>query len=66
MDTSLYKEMVLTQLQDREFYKRIDGNKDKNVMSKISKLLKEFPDNLLPEEIDYLTNFEIKPSNFYI
>ncbi|XP_062587971.1 uncharacterized protein LOC134249655 [Saccostrea cucullata] len=65
MDTDHYKEMVLDQLNDNNFYKELVSNEDSKTMRRIRKFTNNFADNLTKKEVDYLTNFEIKSSNFY-
>ncbi|XP_061190017.1 uncharacterized protein LOC133197844 [Saccostrea echinata] len=65
MDMDHYREMVLDQLMDTNFYKELVSNEDSKTICKIKKLTSKFADNLTVKEVDYLTNFENKSSNFY-
>ncbi|XP_061168845.1 uncharacterized protein LOC133178101 [Saccostrea echinata] len=65
MDREHYKEMSLSQLQDNQFYKKLEQNQDRQSMLKITNLTKKFQSNLTKNEIEYLTNFEVKTSHFY-
>ncbi|KAL5012387.1 hypothetical protein ScPMuIL_010938 [Solemya velum] len=65
LDTLYYKQLVMEQLNDHNFYERIESNKDKTVMRDIKKFLKKHHESFTNNEIDYLTNFEGKTSNFY-
>ncbi|XP_062601156.1 uncharacterized protein LOC134262845 [Saccostrea cucullata] len=65
MDRDHYKEMVMSQLQDDQFYKKLDQNGDRQTMRRIERLTKKFAGEFTKNEIDYLTHFEVKTSNFY-
>ena len=65
MDTDYYREKVLEQLNDEEYYCQEQENSDKKVRSKIKSLVDRNARNLTEKEADYLCNFEIKQSNFY-
>ncbi|XP_062588448.1 uncharacterized protein LOC134250115 [Saccostrea cucullata] len=65
MDREHYKEMSLSQLQDNQFYKKLEQNTDRQTMLKIQKLTKKYQGNLTKNELEYLTDFEVKTSHFY-
>ena len=65
MDRDHYKEMSLSQLQDHQFYTKLEQNEDRRTMLKIEKLTRKYQDNLTDNEIEYLTKYEVKSSNFY-
>ena len=65
MDKEHYKEMVLNQLTDDQFYQELPSNDDGKTMRKIKKFTSKYTDILTDKEVDYLTNFETKASNFY-
>ena len=65
MDTDHYKEMALEQLGDRQFYIQVTERVDKLTSSKVNKFTTKFNHHLTKNEADYLTNYEIKSSNFY-
>ncbi|XP_062576664.1 uncharacterized protein LOC134238563 [Saccostrea cucullata] len=65
MDKEHYKDMVLEQLDDINFYKELPSNEDKKTMSTMKKYTSKFSHNLTKKEIDFLLNFEVKTSNFY-
>lgn len=65
MDAEHYQQMVYDQLNDRNFYSKVDAKVDKKTFNKVCKLVDKFKDNLHKNEADYLKNFEIIPSNFY-
>lgn len=65
MDRDHYKEMSLSQLQDHQFYTKMEQNEDRRTMLKIEKLTRKYQDNLTDNEIEYLTKYEVKSSNFY-
>ncbi|CAC5397420.1 unnamed protein product [Mytilus coruscus] len=64
MDKDHYKEMVLNQIEDGVFYQKLNGNRDKSIMSKIRKLIKEYSNSLTNKEIDYLKFLRLKPAIF--
>ena len=65
MNKSYYKDKILELLNDPETYSEIPNNMDKKTMSKINSLVTTNKSNLTKKEIDYLTNFEYKTSQFY-
>ena len=65
MNKTHYKAMVYNQLDDRVIYKRTGKSCDKTVFNKLSKLVKKYQGDLTKKEIDYLTKFMFKTSNFY-
>ena len=65
MDANHYEQMVSDQLEDQSFSKKLPQNEDKKTMSQIGKLIRNHGQNLTKNEIDYLTNFEVRTSNFY-
>ena len=64
MDRNYYKSLAQEQLDDMNFYTKLESNKDRPTMIKIKNLTSRFEGNLTKNEIDYLTNFEVKTSNF--
>uniref|UniRef100_A0A8W8MEY9 Uncharacterized protein n=1 Tax=Magallana gigas TaxID=29159 RepID=A0A8W8MEY9_MAGGI len=58
MDRDHYKEMSLSQLQDHQFYTKLEQNEDRRTMLKIEKLTRKYQDNLTDNEIEYLTKYE--------
>lgn len=65
MDRTYYKTKILETLEDRNNYKLIDTNIDKNIISKITKLCTTHNKILTKKEKDFLINFIPKTSNFY-
>ncbi|CAG2236124.1 unnamed protein product [Mytilus edulis] len=65
MDTDFYKEKVLEQLNDEEYYKQITNNPDKATKKRLKKLIKDYDQCLTEKEIAYLCDFDPKESNFY-
>ena len=65
MDRNYYKSLAQEQLDVMNFYTKHESNKDRPTMIKIKNLTSRFEGNLTKNEIDYLTNFEVKTSNFY-
>ncbi|XP_062606683.1 uncharacterized protein LOC134268439, partial [Saccostrea cucullata] len=51
--------------KDNQFYKKLEQNTDRQTMLKIKKLTKKYQGNLTKNEIEYLTDFEVKTSHFY-
>ncbi|CAG2251143.1 unnamed protein product [Mytilus edulis] len=64
MDTDFYKEKVLEQLNDEEYYKQITNNPDKATKKRLKKLIKDYDQCLTEKEIAYLCDFDPKESNF--
>ena len=52
-------------LNDRNNYKQIDENNDTNIVSKIKTLCQKYHNILTKHEIEYLTKFDVKTSNYY-
>ncbi|CAG2208988.1 unnamed protein product [Mytilus edulis] len=65
MDTDFYKEKVLEQLNDEEYYKQVTNNPDKATKKRLKKLIKDYDQCLTEKEIAYLCDFDPKESNFY-
>ena len=65
MNREHYKKMVLEQLEDKQTYKTTSSNCDKNVMTTILTHCKKYKDNLTKAEISYISNFQMRTSNFY-
>jgi hypothetical protein len=65
MDRLHCKEMVLKELQNTQFYNKLKTSEDRHTMLKIQKLIRKKSDHFTKNEIDYLTNFEVKSNNFY-
>ena len=65
MDRGHYKTMVETLLLDKEYYQELTADPQKSDKIKYKRLLNKYKDCLTEKEIDYLVNFEMKPSNFY-
>ncbi|CAG2205048.1 unnamed protein product [Mytilus edulis] len=65
MDTNFYKEKVMEQLNDEEYYKQITNNPDKATKKRLKKLIKDYDQCLTEKEIAYLCDFDPKESNFY-
>ncbi|CAC5375871.1 unnamed protein product [Mytilus coruscus] len=54
MNKEYYKDKVLEQLKDTEFYKEKKRIKDNTIMRKIKHLIKKYPDSITSKEKDYL------------
>ena len=65
MSKDHYKEMILEQLTNTDFYQELSSNEDRKTICKIKRFTSKFAENLTDKEADYLTNFEVKTSNFY-
>ena len=65
MDKENYKKIVETLLSDTGHHKELRTDPSKTDKIKYSKFLKKYKDLLTEKEFDYLTNFEMKLSNFY-
>ena len=65
MDRENYKEIVETMLSNEEYYEELHTDPQKTDRIKYNKFLKKYKNNSTQKEMDYLTNFEMKPSNFY-
>lgn len=65
MERDHNNEMSLSQLQDRQFYTKLEQNEDRRPMLKIKKKLSsKYQENLTNNKMEYLTNFEVKSSIF--
>ena len=65
MNKSHHMTMVYSQLDDGITYKRLSMSSDKTIIEKLSKLVNKYERELTKKEIDYLSNFIYKTSNFY-
>ena len=64
MDREHYKTMAKTLLLDEKYYQELSADPQKSDKIKYKSLLSKYKDCLTEKEIDYLVNFEMKPSNF--
>ena len=61
-----YKNKIELMLQEENTYKEINNpNKNKETLNKIKKLTREYANDLTKKEIDYIINFDHRPSNIY-
>ncbi|XP_029641282.1 uncharacterized protein LOC115216224 [Octopus sinensis] len=65
MDKDHYRYMFREQLNGQHFHKKLNQNEDKKAMSEKHGLVLKYRNNLTGNEVNYLTNFEVKTSNFY-
>ncbi|CAG2199913.1 unnamed protein product [Mytilus edulis] len=65
MDKTFYREKVLEQLNDNEYYTKLRKNNDKSTIRKIKKLVEEYSESFTDNEIAYLCDFTPKEANFY-
>lgn len=65
MDTTFYKTLVPQHLSDENFYVKLSENFGKKFMRDLKCLCKIYIYILKYKELDCLTNFEMKASNFY-
>lgn len=65
MDTDFYEQKIHTLLNNKDTYKRIPKNIDKETLMKINQLIHKYGDILTEKEKDYLTNFDFENSTFY-
>ena len=65
MDTEYYRNKIQEMLNDQNNYKQIDENNDTNIISKIKTLCQRYDNILTKHEIEYLTKFDVKTSNYY-
>ncbi len=64
MDKEFYRDKILHILNNEDNYKMVDKSVDNSVIRKVKLHTTKYRDNLMPEELDYITNFEWKSSNF--
>ncbi|VDI81669.1 Hypothetical predicted protein [Mytilus galloprovincialis] len=65
MDKTFYREKVLEQLNDNDYYTKRRKNNDKSTIRKIKKLVVEYSESLTDNKIAYLCDFTPKEANFY-
>ncbi|CAG2230443.1 unnamed protein product [Mytilus edulis] len=65
MDKTFYREKVLEQLNDNEYYTKLRKNNDKSTIRKIKRLVEEYSESFTDNEIAYLCDFTPKEANFY-
>ena len=63
MDKLYYRDKVLEQLNDDEYYKKTNSNIDDAVTRDIKKLMQKYSESFTEQEMDYVCNYEIKSSN---
>ena len=67
MDKSYYRDyLVLENHLNDNAYKKIDQNEDRQVIKKLNTLLLNYEERLTRKEVDFISNFEWKTSNFYV
>ncbi len=65
MNTDYYQQKIMNLLGDTTFYVQLPENVDSLTMNRIRKLVKDHSTELTEKEQQYLTDFEVKTSNFY-
>ena len=65
MNKSHYMSMVYGQLNDGVNYQGTEKSWDKTVVVNLTKLVDKYQNSLTEKEVDYLTNFSYRTSNFY-
>ena len=65
MDAGFYCSKMQQILEDKDTYKKLDTNIDKQILKKIENLTKTHEEELTEKEINYLTNFNCKTSQLY-
>ena len=65
MNAEYYQQKIMDLLCDTSFYVQLPDNADSLTMIRIRKLVKDHSAELTPKEQQYLTDFEVKTSNFY-
>ena len=66
MNSENYKQLCLDIIDNDDNYYKLDTNSgEKTTKKKYKEFLEQHADNLTKKELDYLTRFEIKESNFY-
>ena len=64
MNKEFYKRKLLQMLDDKSFYKQIENQTTKDTMKKIKKVI-GLAKEITRHELNYLLDFECKPSMFY-
>ncbi|CAG2255146.1 unnamed protein product [Mytilus edulis] len=65
MDRIYYRDKIQEQLNDIQYYRELNDNMERKTKRNINKLISKFPHCTTAKEVDYLTKFEVKTSNFY-
>lgn len=65
MDWNHYKHMLLEQLNDKNFYRKINKCKERNSITQVGKLTMKYHSNLTLKETIYFINLEFKTGIFY-
>ena len=65
MSKDYYKERVMEQLNDTEYYKQEAKNMDNIIHGKVKALVKKYSASFTPKEKDYVCQHTIKESNYY-
>ena len=66
MESDYYEDKMMLLLGDETTYKKIENeNLEGKILIKIKRLTRRHEDELTKKEVDYLTNFDYKPSNMY-
>ena len=65
MNKQYYEQKMLDILNDNRTYAKIDQNQDRYTLNQIKLLLDNLGDDFTGSEIDYITKFDFKASQFY-
>ena len=65
MSVDHYERMVYSQIHDEGTYKCLDSNKDRNIQTALTKLIKKYKDSFTDTEYKCLISSNFKPSQFY-
>lgn len=65
MNRDYYHEKISQILNDGSYYKCLPNNIDKTILTLIKKFCSKYRNILTPKELDFVTKFQSKTSNFY-
>ena len=65
MDSVHYDQLIYKQLENENQYEKVDPSGDTKTIRASNPLDKKYENSFLKQDIDYLTNFHWKSSNFY-
>lgn len=65
MNLDYYTDLILSMLNNNTYYETVSNYNKNRIMNKLTVLLHLYRKSLTEKELDYLTNFNSKTSNFY-
>ena len=65
MDAMHYRQMIHKVFNNPDYFEPCDGNQTKEIMLEIASFCRKYQNNLTKDEINFISKFDAKESNFY-